>query len=70
MWNKVNDTTRLHYAELRRFLLFGFGDAAGQVLSSYIYDAQKALGRGQVQAGIWKDIDAGPRRARCRWRRR
>jgi hypothetical protein len=107
VWARVNDSTRLHYADLRRFLLFGFGDAAGlenrkeidgsvyelaqqaialqllgvarhdpatsvvflaqslgcQVLSSYIYDAQKALGGGQVHAGIWKDIDAWARRA-------
>jgi hypothetical protein len=102
VWAKVSETTHLRYADLRRFLLFGFGDAAGlenrkeidrsvyelaqaaiaqallgvarqdlstsvvflaqslgcQVLSSYIYDAQKALGGGQVLAGIWKDIDA------------
>jgi hypothetical protein len=97
----------LHYADLRRFLLFGFGDAAGlenrkeidgsvyelaqaaiarqllgvarhdpstrvvflaqslggQVLSSYIHDAQKALAGGQVQAGVWKDVDAWAMRA-------
>ena len=29
-----------------------------QVLSSYIYDAQKAGAGGRVAAGIWKDIDA------------
>jgi hypothetical protein len=107
VWARVSDTTRLHYAELRRFLLFGFGDAAGlenrkeiegsvyelaqaaiarqllgvarqdpaasvvflaqslggQVLSSYVYDAQKAAAGGQVQAGIWKDIDAWAMRA-------
>jgi hypothetical protein len=107
VWARVSDTTHLRYADLRRFLLFGFGDAAGlenrkeidgsvyelaqeaiarallgvarqnpassvvflaqslgcQVLSSYVYDAQKALGGGQVQAGIWKDIDAWARRA-------
>jgi hypothetical protein len=102
VWAKVNDSTRLHYADLRRFLLFGFGDAAGlenrkeiegsvyelaqgaiarqllgvarqdpstrvvflaqslgcQVLSSYLYDAQKAAAGDRVQAGVWKDIDA------------
>ncbi len=102
VWARVSDSTRLHYADLRRFLLFGFGDAAGlenrkeidgsvyelaqaaiarqllgvarqdpstrvvflaqslggQVLSSYIYDAQKALTGGQVLAGVWKDVDA------------
>jgi hypothetical protein len=107
VWAKVNGSTRLHYADLRRFLLFGFGDAAGlenrkeiegsvyelaqaaiarqllgvarhdpetrvvflaqslgcQVLSSYLYDAQKAAAGGQVLAGIWKDIDAWALRA-------
>ena len=95
---------RRRQAALRRparFLLFGFGDAAGlenrkevegsvyemaqaaiarqmldayqnhpeagvvflaqslgcQVLSSYLYDAQKALAGVQVVAGIWKDVD-------------
>jgi hypothetical protein len=107
VWAKVTNTTHLRYADLRRFLLFGFGDAAGlenrkeidgsvyelaqeaiarqllgvarhdsstsvvflaqslgcQVLSSYIYDAQKAAAGGTVAAGIWKDIDAWARRA-------
>jgi hypothetical protein len=107
VWARVSDATRLHYADLRRFLLFGFGDAAGlenrkeidgsvyelaqaaiarqllgiarqdpatrvvflaqslggQVLSSYIYDAQKALAGGQVLAGVWKDVDAWAMRA-------
>jgi len=107
VWAKVGETTHLRYADLRRFLLFGFGDAAGlenrkeddgsvyelaqeaiarqllgvvrhdpatsivflaqslgcQVLSSYIYDAQKAFGGGQVAAGIWKDIDVWALRA-------
>lgn len=107
VWARVSDTTSLHYADLRRFLLFGFGDAAGlenrkeidgsvyelaqaaiarqllgvarqdpsarvvflaqslgcQVLSSYIYDAQKALAGGQVLAGVWKDVDAWAMRA-------
>jgi hypothetical protein len=102
VWAKVDSATKLHYDDLRRFLLFGFGDAAGlenrkeiegsvyelaqaaiarqllgvykhgadtaivflaqslggQVLSSYIYDAQKALAGGVVGAGIWKDVDA------------
>jgi hypothetical protein len=102
VWARLNGATKLHYDDLRRFLLFGFGDAAGlenrkeiegsvyelaqaaiarqllgvhknapdsavvflahslgcQVLSSYLYDAQKALGGGPVLAGIWKDIDA------------
>ena len=107
VWARVGETAHLRYADLRRFLLFGFGDAAGlenrkeidgsvyelaqeaiarqllgvvrhdpatsivflaqslgcQVLSSYIYDAQKAFGGGQVGAGIWKDIDAWALRA-------
>ena len=107
VWARVSETTHLRYADLRRFLLFGFGDAAGlenrkeidgsvyelaqeaiarqllavarhdpstsvvflaqslgcQVLSSYVYDAQKAAAGGQVGAGIWKDIDAWARRA-------
>jgi hypothetical protein len=107
VWARVGETTHLRYADLRRFLLFGFGDAAGlenrkeidgsvyelaqeaiarqllgvarhdpstsivflaqslggQVLSSYIYDAQKALSGGRVGAGIWKDVDAWALRA-------
>lgn len=107
VWARVSETTHLRYADLRRFLLFGFGDAAGlenrkeidgsvyelaqeaiarqllevarrdlstsvvflaqslgcQVLSSYIYDAQKAAAGLPVLAGIWKDIDAWARRA-------
>lgn len=107
VWARSQAGARLHYDELRRFLLFGFGDAAGlenrkeltgsvyelaqaaiarqllgvykfapdsrivflaqslgcQVLSSYVYDAQKALGGGTVAAGIWKDIDAWSMRA-------
>jgi len=107
VWARVGETTHLRYADLRRFLLFGFGDAAGlenrkeidgsvyelaqeaiarqllgvarhdisttivflaqslgcQVLSSYIYDAQKAMSGGQVGAGIWKDVDAWALRA-------
>ena len=107
VWARIGAGARLHYDDLRRFLLFGFGDAAGlenrkeidgsvyelaqeaiarqllgvyrqvpgcvlvflaqslgcQVLSSYIYDAQKALGGGPVHAGIWKDVDAWAQRA-------
>ena len=107
VWARLDGATKLHYDELRRFLLFGIGDAAGlenrkeidgsvyelaqdaiarqlleacqhgldtavvflaqslgaQVLSSYIYDAQKAAAGGPVGAGIWKDIDAWSQRA-------
>jgi len=107
VWTRVDAATKLHYDALRRFLLFGFGDAAGlenrkeidgsvyelaqaaiarqlldacqygpdaavvflahslggQVLSSYLYDAQKAAAGGTVVAGIWKDIDAWSLRA-------
>jgi len=102
VWARVANDTPLRYPELRRFLLFGFGDAAGlenrkedtgsayelaqtaiaaellaahaaqpnvpvvflaqslgcQVLSSYLYDAQKAAAGLPVVAGIWKDVDA------------
>jgi hypothetical protein len=114
IWERSDQNSRLHYAELRKFLLFGFGDAAGlenrkedrgsvyelaqaeiarqllaayeggggrdggglmpvmflshslgcQVLSSYIYDAQRARGilpGGMPVAGIWKNIDAWSR---------
>jgi hypothetical protein len=107
VWTRVAGDASLHYADLRRFLLFGFGDAAGlenrkeldnsvyeqaqaaiarqlldayawapdaavvflaqslggQVLSNYLYDAQKAAAGGQVVAGIWKDVDAWAMRA-------
>lgn len=107
VWARIDAVAKLHYDDLRRFLLFGFGDAAGlenrkeaegsvyelaqaaiarqllgvyraapdsrvvflahslgcQVLSSYVYDAQKAEGGGAVAAGIWKDIDAWSQRA-------
>jgi hypothetical protein len=107
VWARIDGAAKVHYDDLRRFLLFGFGDAAGlenrkeddgsvyelaqaaiarqllgvhafapdarivfmahslgcQVLSSYVYDAQKALGGGTVQAGIWKDVDAWAQRA-------
>jgi hypothetical protein len=105
VWERTHGKSSLHYGDLRKFLLFGFGDAAGlenrkedpasvyelaqaeialqllaayeagrddggvpvvflshslgcQVLSSYIYDAQKAAAGAPVYAGIWKDIDA------------
>ncbi|MFL6672590.1 MAG: hypothetical protein ACJ8LG_04765 [Massilia sp.] len=110
VWERCDQNSRLHYAELRKFLLFGFGDAAGlenrkedrgsvyelaqaqiarqllaayeagndgampvvflshslgcQVLSSYIYDAQRARGilpGGLPLAGIWNNIDAWSR---------
>jgi hypothetical protein len=106
VWDRINakggQATPVHFAYLRKFLLFGFGDAAGlenrkedvgsvyemaqmeiaktlldafhangpatpvillahslgcQVLSSYIYDAQKAKAGVPVAAGIWRDID-------------
>jgi hypothetical protein len=107
VWARVDAGAKLHYDALRRFLLFGFGDAAGlenrkeidgsvyelaqeaiarqlldayqhgpdaavvflaqslggQVLSSYLYDAQKATAGGVVVAGIWKNIDAWSLRA-------
>lgn len=107
VWQRVDAAAKLHYDDLRRFLLFGFGDAAalqdrkeldgsvyelaqeaiarqmldvyqhapdaavvflaqslgGQVLSNYIYDAQKAAAGGAVAAGIWKDVDAWSQRA-------
>jgi hypothetical protein len=109
VWNRTRAMSNIHYDNLRQFVLFGFGDAAGlenrkefdgssyelaqleiaralllarercgafnvplvllahslgcQVLSSYIYDAQKArkIATGaappgsDVRAGIWKD---------------
>jgi hypothetical protein len=102
VWRRVSATGAVRYDRLRKFLLFGFGDAAGlenrkedsgsvyelaqieiaktlldayvangpdtpvvllshslgcQVLSSYIYDAQKARSGLPVAAGVWKDID-------------
>ncbi|MFC4931990.1 hypothetical protein [Massilia sp. GCM10023247] len=107
VWERVAAGGEVHYASLRKFMLFGFADAAGlenrkedpgsvyelaqgeiarsllaactanpgmpvvflahslgcQVLSSYIYDAQKTLGGGQASAGIWRDIDAWSRPA-------
>ena len=102
VWDRIDSAGRVHYDELRKFMLFGFADAAGlenrkedpgsvyelaqgqiarallaacaanpgmpvvflahslgcQVLSNYLYDAQKALRGGRVEAGIWRDIDA------------
>ena len=105
VWNRVDRQSKVHYDELRKFMLFGFADAAGlenrkeipgsvyelaqgeiarnllgactanaampvvflahslgcPVLSRYLYDAQKALGGGRVEAGVWRDIDAWSR---------
>lgn len=102
VWDRVDSAGQVHYDALRKFMLFGFADAAGlenrkedpesvyelaqgqiarallaacavnsdmpvvflahslgcQVLSNYIYDAQKAARGGLVAAGIWRDIDA------------
>lgn len=105
VWDRISAdpaATPVRFAYLRKFLLFGFGDAAGletrkeepgsvyelaqmeiaknlldacrangaaaplvmlshslgcQVLSNYIYDAQKAKAGLPVSAGIWRDID-------------
>ena len=102
VWRRVTGNSKARFDQLRKFLLFGFGDAAGlenrkedsgsvyalaqieiaktlldayvangpdtpvvllshslgcQVLSSYIYDAQKARSGVPVAAGVWKDID-------------
>lgn len=102
IWEMTRARSTVRYADLRKFVLYGFGDAAGlenrkeipgsvyelaqgeiaktllsahaarpgvpvvfvaqslgcQVLSSYIYDAQKAAKRQPVSAGIWRNIDA------------
>lgn len=102
VWERTGEHSTVRYADLRKFVLFGFGDAAGlenrkeipgsvyelaqgeiartllsahalrpgmpvvflaqslgcQVLSSYIYDAQKAAKGLAVSAGIWRSIDA------------
>ena len=107
VWDRVDSAGQVHYDALRKFMLFGFADAAGlenrkedpdsvyelaqgqiarallaacaanpdmpvvvlahslgcQVLSSDIYDAQKAGKGGRVEAGIWRDIDAWSRPA-------
>jgi hypothetical protein len=102
IWRRVAGEGIVRYEHLRKFLLFGFADAAGlenrkedpgsvyelaqieiaktlldiysgngadtplvllshslgcQVLSSYIYDAQKARNGIPVAAGVWRDID-------------
>lgn len=102
VWRRVEQHSTVRYDALRKFLLFGFGDAAGlengkedsgsvyelaqieiaktlldvyaangaatplvllshslgcQVLSSYIYDAQKARSGLPVAVGVWRDID-------------
>jgi hypothetical protein len=102
VWNRIDQNTKVHYDALRKFLLYGFGDAAGlenrkdddksvyelaqvdiarallqarranhkdtlvvflthslggQVLSNYIYDAQKNKNGGVVSAGVWKNPD-------------
>lgn len=102
VWKRTRALATVRYPELRKFVLFGFGDAAGlenrkefpnsvyelaqgeialtllsahavrpgmpvvfvaqslgcHVLSSYIYDAQKAARGEPVSAGIWRNIDA------------
>jgi hypothetical protein len=102
IWERTHEHATVRYADLRKFVLFGFGDAAGlenrkeipgsvyelaqgeiartllsahavrpdmpvvfvaqslgcQVLSSYIYDAQKAAKGQPVGAGIWRNLDA------------
>jgi len=102
VWDRTSATGHVRYAALRKFVLYGLGDAAGlenrkedpgsvyeqaqgeiattllsahaarpgmpvvfvahslgcQVLSSYLYDAQKAAAGKPVGAGIWRDIDA------------
>ncbi|RZA24945.1 MAG: hypothetical protein EOP92_43695, partial [Lysobacteraceae bacterium] len=102
VWRRMHGRAPLRYGDLRKFVLYGFGDAAGlenrkeipgsvyeeaqgeiakallsahavrpgmpvvfvaqslgcQVLSSYIYDAQKAMAGRPVGAGIWRNIDA------------
>ncbi|WP_431476582.1 hypothetical protein [Massilia eburnea] len=99
VWNRTRERATVRYEQLRKFILFGFADAAGlenrkeydnsvyeqaqmeiarallailatrgpdtpivllahslgcQVMSSFIYDAQKRAGGGLVSAGIWK----------------
>ncbi|KQV61854.1 MULTISPECIES: hypothetical protein [unclassified Duganella] len=99
VWNRTRERATVRYEQLRKFILFGFADAAGlenrkeydnsvyeqaqveiarallailatsgpdtpivllahslgcQVMSSFIYDAQKRAGGGLVAAGIWK----------------
>lgn len=99
VWNRTRERATVRYEHLRKFILYGFADAAGlenrkeyddsvyelaqmeiarallaiytqrgpdtpivllahslgcQVMSSFIYDAQKRAGGGLVAAGIWK----------------
>ena len=105
VWDRTKSLSTVRFDELRKFVLYGFGDAAGlenrkeipgsvyelaqgeiaralmsahalrpgmpvvflaqslgcQVLSSYIYDAQKAAEGRPVGAGIWRNIDAWAR---------
>lgn len=102
VWERTAATAQVRYDALRKFVLYGLGDAAGlenrkeepgsvyelaqgaiagtllsahaaqpgmpvvfvaqslggQVLSSYLYDAQKAAAGKPVGAGIWRNIDA------------
>ena len=102
VWDRTSAGATVRYDALRKFVLYGLGDAAGlenrkevpgsvyelaqgeiasallsahaarpgmpvvfvaqslggQVLSSYIYDAQKAASGKPVGAGIWRNIDA------------
>jgi hypothetical protein len=102
VWDRTAATGQVRYDALRKFVLYGLGDAAGletrkeipgsvyeqaqgeiattllsahaarpgmpvvfvahslggQVLSSYLYDAQKAEAGKPVGAGIWRNIDA------------
>ena len=102
VWDRTAATGKVRYDALRKFVLYGLGDAAGlenrkeipgsvyeqaqgeiatallsahaaqpgmpvvfvahslggQVLSSYLYDAQKAAANQPVGAGIWRNIDA------------
>lgn len=107
VWDRTAATGKVRYDALRKFVLYGLGDAAGlenrkeipgsvyelaqgeiatallsahaarpgmpvvfvaqslggQVLSSYIYDAQKAAAGQPVSAGIWRNIDVWAGRA-------
>lgn len=106
VWDRIDTRSKVHYDDLRKFLLFGFGDAAGlearkeeedsvyelaqlevaqalwnalqqngtvpvvfltqslgcQVLSNYIYDAQKAMqhwineSSPPAAVGVWRDL--------------
>ena len=102
VWERTAAAGKVRYDALRKFVLYGLGDAAGlenrkeipgsvyelaqgeiadallsahavrpdmpvvfvaqslggQVLSSYLYDAQKAAAGRPVGAGIWRNVDA------------